>query len=508
MTQRTRRLATLVAGLAAACALTFPAVLTLPATPARAATARATTARATTGDYVINPHEWWLDSSHWDVQQDVWPTTEGAGETVALVDSGVQASNPDLPGVVEPGADMFGDPGDGEHDYKPNGGHGTLMAELIAGQGTGTTAVGPDPVGLAPQAKILPVHAINPANSGDDSVREPVARGIRYAVEHGADVINLSIGAVTYSSSACDPAEQSAIADALDHNVVVIASSGDINLGGHGPEDPGTCAGVLTVGGVEPDGSLWRYSTQGPQVSVAAPGDQIYLASSDGQSYSLESEGTSGAAALVSATAALIRSVYPNMPWYRVDQRLIGTATGEGHVPNSGYGYGIVDVNKALHASEYPVSTSAPNPPYTRIVKWLKSPDGQPFARAHHLIRNSGSGKQAGSSTSGSSSGTARVVVIVFAGILILGLIIALIVIIANSGRRGPGPRPPGAPAGYPPNAYGPPAQYPQYPPPGQFPPRYPPPGQYPPGQQYPPPVQRHPPPGQYPPQYPPPPRW
>lgn len=461
LTRRTRRIAVALAGVAAAFALTVPAAA----------------AHAATGSYTPNPHEWYF--SNWHIQQEVWPVTQGSGVTVGLVDSGTRSSLPDLQGVVKPGADMLGS-GNGETDYESNGGHGTEMAELISGQGIGGGQFGSAPVGIAPQVKILPVHAIDPSNG-----TAPIAKGIKYAVDHGAQVINMSIGATAPSATTCDPSVQQAVAYALSRNVVVVAASGDIDKGDTVPQQPATCAGVLAVGGVEPDGSLWKYSTQGQNVSVAAPGDHLYVTSDTGEQYSVDTHGTSGASALVSGAAALIRSKYPSMPWYKVDQRLIGTAIATGPVPNNGTGYGIIDVSKALNVSKYPVSSSSPNPPYTRYQAWLKS-TGQ--------SGSTGTGSQASPSKGGSGT------LILLIGIVVVVLIIAavLIIVLVSRGKRR-GPRSPGG--GYPPNAYPPqpgqyqqPGQYPRpgpYAPPGQPRPPAPPPGQYPPpGQQYPPPRQ------------------
>ena len=437
-TRRMRRLTVAVAGLAAAGALAAPAVA----------------AHAATRGYTPSPHEWWFNS--WHIQQEVWPVSEGAGVTVGLVDSGVQANIPDLQGVVQPGGDMLGYSTSGEQDYESNGGHGTAMAALIAGQGNGI-----GPVGIAPKVKILPVHAIDPSSS-----MTPVAQGIKYAVDHGASVINLSVGFNAPSATSCDPQLQSAVSYALARNAVVVAASGDTNKGGSGPEEPGTCAGVLAVGGVEPNGSLWQYSTQGPYVSVAAPGDHLFIVNSNGQQYSVTASGTSSSSALVSAAAALIRAKNPSMPWYKVDQQLIGTALPDGPQPNNGTGYGIIDIAKALTTT---VPASAPNPPYARYQAYLKS-IGQSSGSSGH-----GPGAQpSATAKSAKGSGTLIIVLVV---VIVLLIVAALIIVMVTRGRSRRGPRNPGG-GGYPPGGYGPPGQYPpapqgQYPPPGQ---QYPPP--------------------------------
>lgn len=395
LTRRARRLAAATAGLAIACALTAPAAA----------------AHAAVSGYSPSSTEWWF--SNWGVQQDVWPVTQGAGVTVAVVDSGVQASVPDLRGVVEPGADELGDPGSGQQDYAAStNGHGTGVAVMIAGQGTGTGTVG-----IAPQAKILPVHVIFPNTNST----APIAQGIRYAVNHGAGVINLSVGAPVPSPTSCDPELQQAVAYALAHNVVVVVASGDANLHGTSPEQPATCAGVLTVGGVEQNGALWQGSVQGSNVDVAAPGDHMVDVGRDGR-YTVNASGTSLAAPLVSGAAALIRSAYPSMPWYTVDQRLIDTAVHVGSVPNDGTGYGIININRALHVSRYPVSASAPNPPYARYQAWLKA-NGQ---------SGNGGGQAAPSATARSSSGSSLLLI---AGIVVIVVVVALVLLLTLTSR-------------------------------------------------------------------------
>jgi subtilisin family serine protease len=311
---------------------------------------------------IPGPGEWWF--AGWRVQQKVWPLTEGAGVTVAEVESGVQASIPDLRGVVLPGANLTGSGGTGNTDIQAGeDGHGTAMAVMIAGQGAGTGTVG-----IAPRARILPVvvGASGPASAAT------AAAGIRYAVAHGAQVIDMPFGIGQASPTACDPVLQAAVAYALGHDAVLIASSGNASRYA-GPGEPASCAGVLAAGGIEPDGSLWPGSTRAPYVAVAAPADHMVYVGRDGR-YTTTGAGTSFAAALTAGAAALIRSRYPDMPWYEVDQRLTATATPAGRpVPNTGYGYGIVNLARAVNASAYPVRASDPNPVYARFRAWLAS---------------------------------------------------------------------------------------------------------------------------------------
>jgi ATP-dependent DNA helicase RecQ len=358
MARPIRTLAAMAVGLAVAVG---------PGIPAQAAAVGA-------AGYAPSANEWWL--ANWQVPRYVWPLTEGAGVTVAVVDSGVQASVPDLRGVVLRGKDMLGMPGNGDVDYATTqDGHGTGVAVMIAGQGYGTGTIG-----IAPRARILPVHVVGPSTILSVT---SLAAGIRYAASHGAKVINVSVGAPVDTATSCDPDLQDAVAYALAHNVVVVAAAGDANLDGPGPGEPASCAGVLAVGGVEPNGDLWQYSVRQPYVSVAAPADHMVYVGSDGR-YTTTGYGTSFSAPLVAGAAALIRSRYPSMPWYQVVQRLIGTAIHEGSpVPNDDWGYGIIDVARAVNSSAYPVSASAPNPVYARYQAWLASAAGRTWAKAN-----------------------------------------------------------------------------------------------------------------------------
>ncbi|MGH3167071.1 MAG: S8 family serine peptidase, partial [Trebonia sp.] len=355
-------------------------------------------AQAAADGYKPSANEWWMTS--WSVPQQVWPLTEGAGVTVAVVDSGVQATIPDLRGVVLRGGDVIGYQGHGDVDYATvdQDGHGTTVAVMIAGQGYGTGTVG-----IAPRARILPVHVAYPELLNGTA---HMAAGIDYAVKHGAQVINVSLGEPAPSETSCDPVLQDAVAYALAHNVIVVASSGDTNLGGPGPEEPGSCAGVLAVGAVGKNGSVWPYSTRGPYVSVVAPGDHMVYVGSDGR-YDTVGSGTSFSSPLVAGAAALIRSRYPSMPWYQVVRRLIGTAIHiNTPVPNNNYGYGVINIAKAVNASAFPVKASSPDPVYARYLSWLRGPAGRTWAKANDVrVPGTASSSAAGSKSAGSKSG-------------------------------------------------------------------------------------------------------
>jgi subtilisin family serine protease len=185
----------------------------------------------------------------------------------------------------------------------------------------------------------------------------------------------------------------------------------------------------------------------------------VYVGS-DGR-YDTVGFGTSFATALVAGAAALVRSRYPQMPWQQVVQRLIGTAIPEGpSVPNDSYGYGIINIAKAVNVSKYPVSASAPNPVYARYAAWLQSTDGQAWARANHVTVPGSAAAAAPSAAARPSAGSgALILIIAIAAVVVIAAII-LILVRATRRRSGRGPRIHGAPGGYPPG--GPTANPPQ----------------------------------------------
>ena len=145
---------------------------------------------------------------------DLWPTTRGAGITVAVVDTGVQANHPDLDARVLPGAAFVSgtlEPGGGATDVN---GHGTHVAGII---GAGENGVGV--VGVAPEVTILPVRVLNASGSGPNS---GIAAGITWAVDNGAVVINVSIGSDTNSAAVA-----AAVNYATNHGIVVVAAAGN-----------------------------------------------------------------------------------------------------------------------------------------------------------------------------------------------------------------------------------------------------------------------------------------
>nr|WP_312034040.1 type VII secretion-associated serine protease mycosin [Actinoplanes sp. TBRC 11911] len=274
---------------------------------------------------------------------DAWTYANGAGVTVAVIDSGVDANHPDLQGQVLPGLDLVDPKDNGDNDLV---GHGTTVAAIIAGRSDDADGV----VGIAPKAKILPVRVLDERNRYDDAII--VAKGVRWAVDHGARVINLSLGGNGSSST---------LAAALDYafakDVVVVACTGNQTGTGddYGVWYPAREPGVIAVAGMEKDGdTLWSGSITGKQTVVTAPATQLVGARPGGGYWKVQ--GTSFAAPMVAATAALIRSRWPTMSAGDVINRIIKTAKDRGPAGRDPvYGFGEVNPTGALTAQLAPV---------------------------------------------------------------------------------------------------------------------------------------------------------
>jgi subtilisin family serine protease len=341
LTARAR--ATTVTRRAAVLALTAAAVLamTISATPARA-------------DSVRDAQMWVLNELHVPA---AWSVTQGQGVTVAVIDSGVYPNVSDLVGSVTTGPNYTGVNTPESNPYW--GVHGTWMASLIAGHGH--DGGGSGIIGVAPKSHVLSIRVITDSSDPNYSryqhesqprIQSELARAIRYAVTHGAGVISMSLGYGLQSL-----AVQSALTYALNHDVVVVASSGNsgdtqsAHSRGYAPYSfPATYPGVLGVAAVYQNGAPADFSSDNLSVSVAAPGVEVPAQGRDGQ-YWLVS-GTSPACALTAGVAALIKAAYPSLTPEMV-RRAITTTTR--HRPAHGYndevGFGTVDAAAALNAA-------------------------------------------------------------------------------------------------------------------------------------------------------------
>ncbi|MFE5240247.1 MULTISPECIES: type VII secretion-associated serine protease mycosin [unclassified Streptomyces] len=304
----------------------------------------------------VRSKQWHLDAMK---AEEMWKTSTGSGVTVAVIDSGVEATNQDLVGQVLDGKNLAaGSPGDEHSDYN---GHGTAMAGLIAG--TGKSGGGDGAFGLAPGVKILPVRlsdstkAANQA-AADKKFNEEIPAAIRYAVDAGASVINISLGHATESAGLAE-----AVRYALDKDALIFAAVGNTGDGANLVEYPAGTPGVVGVGAIGEDLRKTGESQYGPQVDLTAPGEDLVYACA-GETGLCEGHGSSDASALASASAALIWSKHPDWTNNQVLRVLLNTAGGPttGEERADDIGYGIVRPRIALTtpgdpgpADEYPL---------------------------------------------------------------------------------------------------------------------------------------------------------
>jgi type VII secretion-associated serine protease mycosin len=299
-------------------------------------------------DEIRHREQWVLDAVS---AEQAWRVTRGKGATVAVLDTGVDASHPDLAGSITTGPDLI-------HSVAAHPGrvHGTWMASLIAGHGHGGDA---GMIGIAPQAHVLSVRTIaDPDEPGYASFRNKpeyqssLPKAIRYAADHGVSVINMSLGGPNASE-----ADRAAVAYAIDKGVTVVASAGN-DGDSKSPKKvdrdglvrlsyPAAFPGVIGVAAVGRDGTAARFSDRNSSVMVAAPGAGV-VGAGPGDSYWV-GEGTSQAGAIVSGVAALIKSKYPAMAPALVAQAISASARSR---PAAGYdekvGFGEVDAAAAL----------------------------------------------------------------------------------------------------------------------------------------------------------------
>ncbi|MEV4635814.1 type VII secretion-associated serine protease mycosin [Actinoplanes sp. NPDC049548] len=333
-----------------------------------------------------------------------WTYSSGEGVTVAVIDSGVDADHVDLQGQVLKGLDLVDPQGDGDTDLV---GHGTTVSAIIAGRGDDAAGV----VGIAPKAKILPVRVLDRENRYDDAMI--VAKGVRWAVDNGARVINLSLG-----GNGSSPALAAALDYAFAKDVVVVACTGNVSASSSsGVWYPAREPGVIAVAGMEKDGNaLWSGSITGKETVVTAPATQLVGARPDGSHDGYwRVQGTSFAAPMVSGTAALIRSRWPTMSAGEVVNRIIKTAKDRGPAGrDADFGYGMVDPAAALTAE---IPTVMRNPLDTTaspgIARFGNAPaSGQAQSAPDDATRNAAGAQarvsDAGTATASGDAGSAE----------------------------------------------------------------------------------------------------
>ena len=321
-----------------------------------APTGAAVAAPRATGD-TVRSHEYWLDS--YGIRT-AWNTTKGAGVTIAIIDTGVDGTVAELRGAVVAGTDFSGAGTNGAPEGGDGDEHGTMVASLAAGRGTGTNS---GVLGVAPAASLLSVSVGFGAD--DQNSDQQIADAVTWSVDHGAQVINLSL---TRNTLDWPPSWDTAFLYAEDHDVVVVAAAGNRGSGTEEVGAPATMPGVLGVGGVTQSGaSSTDASAQGITLGISAPSENL-VGVIPGGSYVLW-DGTSGAAPIVAGIVALVRAAHPELSAANVINRILATAHDKGAAgPDDLYGYGLVDAAAAVSADVPSVTAN----PLGDLREWVR----------------------------------------------------------------------------------------------------------------------------------------
>ncbi len=275
-----------------------------------------------------------------------WDLSTGVTNTIiAILDSGINPDHPEFAGRILPGYDFINDDAAPTDDH----GHGTHVAGIAAAALNNVQGG----AGVCPQCMILPVKVLDSGNKGTWG---SVASGVYFAVDHGARVINLSLGATVSSRTLED-----ALRYAEDHDVLVVASAG--NAASTTPYYPAALPYVIAVGATNDSDAQWPLSNMGDHLDLAAPGYRIYSTY-----YNLEQNGgytvmsgTSMASPFVTGLIGLLAGFAPSLTGAEIYDTMITTADDLGASGKDAiFGYGRINVYRALVAANDGVEPSEP----------------------------------------------------------------------------------------------------------------------------------------------------
>ena len=295
--------------------------------------------------------QWGVQDIHADLAWDKVTASQRAKVTIAVLDTGINFNHEDLQAGIVPGYNFI----DNNNNPLDGHGHGTHVAGIaaaIVNNGKGIA-------GIAGGAKIMPVKVMDDSGSGDYAV---IINGIKYAADHGAKVISMSLGGPGSSQ-----AMQDAVDYAISRGVSVVAASGNSNSS---VAFPGNCIGVITVGAVSSNNQRASFSNYGPEMDVVAPGVNIISSYKEGASSYTSMSGTSMATPFVSGVVALVRAANPSLAPREVTKIIDQATTDLGTAGfDNYYGYGLTDANKAVDlalkgetGNPSPAPTPTPNP--------------------------------------------------------------------------------------------------------------------------------------------------
>jgi hypothetical protein len=294
-------------------------------------------------DYIVHatitPNDTYFDQQ-WALSKirapAAWDQETGTSDPIiAIVDTGVDLSHPDLNAKIVPGWDFVNDDGSAQDDH----GHGTHVAGIAAAE----TNNGQGVAGVSWGARLMPIKVLD---ENGDGYWSDVARGVRYACSHGAQIINLSLGGDNPSSTLEDALEQ-----AYQDGCLIVAAAG--NSGRKVIDYPARYPEAMAVTATDQYDELATFSDHGPQAEVAAPGVDIYSTLWP-RTYGWKA-GTSMSTPYVAGLAALIWSACPLLDNTEVRGVLRSTAKDLGTAGwDEYYGYGRIDARKAVAAAGPP----------------------------------------------------------------------------------------------------------------------------------------------------------
>ena len=299
------------------------------------------------------PQQWGPQDVKADLAWDKVSPVQRANVTVAILDTGINSSHEDLQASIVPGYNFI----DNNNNPVDGHGHGTHVAGIAAA----VTNNGKGIAGIAGGAKIMPVKVMNDSGSGDYA---SIINGIKYAADHGAKVISMSLGGPGFSQ-----AMQDAVDYAISRGASVVAASGNSKSA---VAFPGNCNGVITVGAVDSNNQRASFSNYGPEMDVVAPGVNIMSSYKGNASSYTSMSGTSMATPFVSGVTALVRAANPELTSTEVTQIIDAATTDLGTAGfDNYYGYGLVDADQAVdlalkgqagNPNPEPTPTPEPNP--------------------------------------------------------------------------------------------------------------------------------------------------
>ncbi|MCR8632336.1 S8 family peptidase [Paenibacillus radicis (ex Xue et al. 2023)] len=287
--------------------------------------AKSPTVIAAAADDPFVPKQTYLEQIHVNEAWDV--ATGNTNITIAIVDTGVDLNHPDLKPNLVSGVNLINP----SRPPQDDNGHGTNVAGVVGAVGNNDRGVS----GILWKARIMPVKALEADGSGGEA---KLGEGIRYAVDHGAKIVVLSLGLNKYSNYMNDVVQY-----AEEKDVLLVAATGNE---GNRVKYPAAYPTVLAVGGMTTGNTADSRSNTGPEIDLVAPWDVFTTAR--GGSYEYK-DGTSMAAPQVAAVAALAWSKYPGMKAYQIRQLLRQTADDlEAPGWDSSTGYGLLRADRAL----------------------------------------------------------------------------------------------------------------------------------------------------------------